>query len=154
MHIIVWQLVSRISLQWPPKNLYYTWRHIRLSYLYLAGLEDQPPATFKWLYIIFDERIEILTLKNLYFDLHEGIYWLYLYLAGLQDQPPAASKWPEIIFDVRIEILTLKKLYLDIHEDILEFDLHICTWPASRISLQWPLSGLMLFLMRELKSWP
>ena len=51
--------------------------------------------------------------------------------------PPAASKWPEIIFDLRIEILALKKLYLDVHEDILEFDLHNCTWLASRISLQW-----------------
>ena len=60
----------------------------------------------------------------------------YLYLAGLQDQPPAASKWPDIIFDMRIEILTLINLQLDIHEGILEYD--ICTWLASRISLQRP----------------
>ena len=30
-------------------------------------------------------------------------------------------------------------LYLDIHEGKLEFDLNICTWPASRICLQRPL---------------
>ena len=64
------------------------------SYLYLAGLQDQPPAASKWPEIIFDVRIEILTLRNLHLDIHEGIlgYDLYLYLAGLQDQPPAASR--------------------------------------------------------------
>ena len=53
--------------------------------------------------------------------------------------PGLASKWPDIIFDVRIEILTIKNIHLDIHEGILECDFHICTWPASRISLQRPL---------------
>jgi hypothetical protein len=56
---------------------------------------------------------------------------------------------PEIIFDVRIEILTLKYLYLDIHEDISEFDLHICTWPVSRISLQWRPRGQILFWIKN-----
>ena len=54
-----------------------------------------------------------------------------MYMAGLKDQPPAASKWPDITFYERIEILTLNNLFLDIHEGILEFDLHICTRPAS-----------------------
>ena len=44
------------------------------SYLYLAGLQDQPPAASKGPDIIFDERIEILTLKNIHLDIHEGIY--------------------------------------------------------------------------------
>ena len=70
---------------------------------------------------------------------------MYLYLAGLQDQPPTASSVPDIIVDVRIEILTLKNLQLDIHEGILEYDLCICTWLASRITLQRYPSGQILF---------
>ena len=92
--------------------------------------------------------------ENWYTWRHIKIWSSYLYLAGFQDQPPAASKWPDIIFGVRIEILTLRNLYLDMHEGILVFDLHICTWLASRISLQQPPSGQILFLMEELKSWP
>ena len=83
--------------------------------------------------------------ENWYTWRHIRIWSPYLYLAGFQDQPPAASKWPDIIFDVRIEILTLKNLQLDMHEGILEFDLHICTWLASRIILQRPPSGQLLF---------
>jgi hypothetical protein len=59
---------------------------------------------------------------------------------------------PEMIFDVKIEILDLKNLYLDIHKDKSEFDLHICTWPASRISLQRSPRGQIIFLNKELKS--
>ena len=70
----------------------------------------------------------------------------YLYLASLQYQPPAASRWPDIIFDMRIEILALTNLHLDIHEGISEFDLCIPTGSASRISLQEPPVGLILFL--------
>ena len=43
---------------------------------------------------------------------------------------------PDIIFDVRIEILTLTNLYLDMHKGIPKCDFPICTWLASRISLQ------------------
>ena len=57
------------------------------------------------------------------------------------------ARGSDINFDVRIEILTLTNLQLDIHEGILEFDLHICTWLAFRISLQRPPRGLILFLM-------
>ena len=74
---------------------------------------------------------------------------LYLYLADLQDEPPAASRWPDIIFDARIEILTLTNLLLDIHDGILGDDLYICTWPASRISLQRPPGGQILFFLCE-----
>ena len=40
-------------------------------------------------------------------------------------------------------MIELKNLCLDIHEGKLEFDLHIYTWPASKICLQRPLSGLI-----------
>ena len=62
-------------------------------FLYLASLQDQPPAAYRWSDIIFDMRIEILTLINLHLDIQQGILVipLFLYLAGLQDQPPAAS---------------------------------------------------------------
>ena len=77
---------------------------------------------------------------------HISVWPPYLYLAGLQDQPPVASKWLDINFDVRIEVLTLTNLHLDMHEGILlEFDLHICTWLASRISLQQPPRCLIFF---------
>ena len=53
--------------------------------------------------------------------------------AGLQDQPSAASS-QQILF----LILILTNLYLDIHEGLTKCDLKICTWLASRISLQRP----------------
>ena len=85
--------------EWPPN-------------LYLAGLQDQPPAASRWPNIIFDMRIEILALKNLHIDIHESILvWpLYLYLAGLQDQPPVASKCLDFIYIFRIKYLS-KKIY-------------------------------------------
>ena len=43
------------------------------SYLYLAGLQDQPQAASKEPEIIFDVRNEILTLRNLQLDINEGI---------------------------------------------------------------------------------
>jgi hypothetical protein len=86
--------------------------------------------------IIFDFRIEILTLTNLYLDIHEGIPKCYLpictWLASIGLQLPG------ITFDLRIEILTLTNLCLDIHEGIPKCYLPISTWLASRISLQWP----------------
>ena len=42
-------------------------------YLYLAGLQDQLPASSKRSDIIFDSKIEILILKNLYVDMYEGL---------------------------------------------------------------------------------
>mgnify|MGYP001305190230 FL=1 len=63
---------------------------------------------------------------------------LNLYLASLQYQPTVASRLPDIIFDMGIEILAPTNLHLDIHEGILEFDLYICIWSASRIDLQQP----------------
>ena len=62
--------------------------------------------------------------------------------------------YQDIIFDVRIEILALTNIHWDIHNGILECDLHICTWQASRMSLQEPPGGQILFLIWELKSWP
>ena len=104
--------------------------------------------------MIFDIRIEILALTNIHLDIHDGILGVTSISVpgGLQDQPPAASRWPDIIFDARIEILTLTNLLLDIHDSISGDDLYNCTWPASRISLQRPPSGQILFLMQELKS--
>ena len=105
----------------------YTWRHIRGCplYLYLAGLQDQPPAASRWPDIIFDARIEILTLINLLLDIHDGILGDDLYICtwpasriSLQ-LPPAASRGPDIIFYARIEILTITNLPLDIHDGIL-----------------------------------
>ena len=42
-------------------------------YLYLACLQDQPPAASKLPDIILDVRIEIFTLTNIHLDMHEGI---------------------------------------------------------------------------------
>ena len=67
---------------------------------------------------------------------HIGVWPPHLYLVSFQDQPPATSRWPDTISDIRIEIFALTNLHLDIHEGILEFDLYICIWSASRISLQ------------------
>ena len=92
---------------------------------------QEPPVASSWPDIIFEMRIEILTLTNLHLDIHEGILEFDLYIciwsasSSLQDQPPAASRWPITIFDMRIEILTLTNLHLDIHEGILEFDRYI-----------------------------
>ena len=41
--------------------------------MYLAGLQDQAPASSRWTDTIFDMKIEILTLKNLYLDIYEGL---------------------------------------------------------------------------------
>ena len=92
---------------------------------------DQPSAASMWPDIIFEMRIEMLTLTNLYFDMHEGMLRLlplYLYLASLQYQPPAASRRSDTIFDMRSEIPVPTNLHLDIPEGILEIDLYICTW--------------------------
>ena len=95
-----------------------------------------------------------LGLSNILLDIHNGILELTcIYLASLQDQPPAASRWPDIIFDARIEILTLPNLLLGIHDGISGDNLYICYWPASRISLQRPPGGQILFLMQDFKSW-
>ena len=83
--------------------------------------------------IIFDVRIEFLTLTNLYLDIHEGkpkcdlsiCTWLASRIS-LQ-RPPSARYF----FDVIIEILTLTNLYLDIHEGIPKCVLSVCTWLAS-----------------------
>ena len=72
LSICTWLLpVSRISLQWPP-----------------GGQNN-----------IFDVRIEILALTNIYLDIHEGILKFDLYICiwsasriNLQDQSPAASR--------------------------------------------------------------
>ena len=40
-------------------------------YLYLTGLQDQPPI--KWQDIIFDVQIETLALTNLHLEIHKGI---------------------------------------------------------------------------------
>ena len=45
---------------------------------------------------------------------------------------------PYIISNVRNNMLTLTKLYLNKHECIPKWNLSICTWLASRISLQVP----------------
>ena len=68
-----------LNINWNPdpnkRYLWYISRHIKgwHLYLYLAVLQDQPNAAFRWPDIIFDGRIEILTLTNLPLDLHEGI---------------------------------------------------------------------------------
>ena len=79
----------------------------------MADLQDQPPASSRRSDIIFDSKIEILTLKKL-----SRKSPLYLYLAGPKDQPPASSRWKDIIFYMKIAILTLKNFYLDIYECI------------------------------------
>ena len=94
--------------------------------MFLAGIQDQPPATFKYPDIIFDDRIKILALTNLHLEIHEGILEFNLLICTW-----LASMWSDIIFCLRIEILALTNLHLDIHEGILEFDLHICSWLAS-----------------------
>ena len=57
--------------------------------LYLVSLQYQPPAASRWPNIIFDMRIEILTITNLHLDIHSGILVLplYLYLFSLQQLP-------------------------------------------------------------------
>ena len=89
-------------------------------YLYLIGLQDQPPASSRRSDIIFDLKSEILILKNLYLDMYDGLsVWpLYLYLAGLQDQPQATSRRSAINFDTKIEILILKTLYVDMYDGL------------------------------------
>ena len=109
--------------------------------MYLASLQDQPPAASRWPDIIFDVRIEILTPKNLLLDMHEGILECDLSICTwLLPASRISLQWPpggqNNIFDVRIEILALTNIYLDIHEGILKFDLYICIWSASRINLQ------------------
>jgi hypothetical protein len=107
------------------------------AYLYLAGLQDQPPAASKWPDIIFDERNEILTITILHLDMHKGIiefdHQICTCLA-FQDQSPTASSVPDIyFFGVIIEILTQTNIHLDIQEGILVFDLNICNWLASSV---------------------
>ena len=87
----------------------HTWRHIRVwpSYLYLAGLQDQPPAASKWPDIILDKRIEILTQTNLHLDNYEGI--LEIDQLSVPGQPPgSASSGPSIM--VLISIISSKIL--------------------------------------------
>ena len=93
---------------------------MRPPYLYLANLQDWPQVPD----IIFDIRIEILALTNLYLNICEGIPECDLttctWLASR-----FSLNWPQlpdIIFDGRIEILTIKNLYLDKHKDIREVD--------------------------------
>ena len=57
-------------------------------------------------------------------------------ITGFQDQPSIASRRLEITFDVQNQILILTNLYLDKNEGMSEQILYICTWSASRISLQ------------------
>ena len=74
---VAWYVFS--CENWNPDHNKHTFRHtsrhIRVwpPYLYLAGHQDQPPVASKWPDIIFDVRNEILTLTNLYLDMHEGI---------------------------------------------------------------------------------
>ena len=106
----------------------------------------------RWPDIIFDARIEILTLTNLPLDIYKRILKGDLYIYTWQASRICLQRPPGgFFFDGRIEILTLSNLPLDIHEGILKGYLYICTWMAFTISLQRPLSGQILFLMEELK---
>ena len=118
---------------------------MRPPYLYLANLQDWPQEPD----IIFDIRIEILALTNLYLNICEGIpecdlttcTWLASRISLHWPQ------LPDIIFDVRIEILTLTNLHLDIYEGISKCVLPIFTMLASRISLQRPPGRFKLALI-------
>ena len=77
--------------------------HLNVTSLAVPGWP--PGSTFSSLNlpnIIFDIRIEILTLTNLYLDIHEGLTKCYLpsciHLAGLRDQPPAASRYQNLFW--------------------------------------------------------
>ena len=97
-----------------------------------------------------------LGLSNILLDIHNGI--LELTSTFIPGKPPgSASSGLQVAryyFYARIETLTLTNLLLDIHDGILGDDLYICTWLASRISLQRPPGGQISFLIQELKSWP
>ena len=87
-------------------------------------------GNFRWPDIIFDARIEILTLINLLLDIHDGILGDDLYIWTWP-----ASRWPNIIFYARIEILTITNLPLDIHDGILGVtSISVPGWPPGSAS--------------------
>ena len=54
-----------------------SYKCVTSRYLDLARLQDQPPVSSRRSDIIFDSKIEILTLRNPY---HEGMYECDLYI--------------------------------------------------------------------------
>ena len=121
--ICTW-LASRISLQRPPGTIYYFWHKKRnmkpnipiFSHTWRHNVCDLPICTWlasdkasRWPIIIFDPKIEILTLTNLYLDIYEDI--LFTTSKSVPGWPAgSASSNLEVqyfFFDTRIEILAI-----------------------------------------------
>ena len=124
------------------------WRYIRVwpPYLYLAGLRISLQRSLSIQILFWWENWNSFPNKPTFRHTWKHIRILNFISSNLQ-----VARY---YFDERIEIHSLSNLHLDIYEGMIEFDLYIYTWLASRISLQRPPSCQILFLMRELESWP
>ena len=105
-----------------------------------SGLQDQHTATSRYTILFLIQELKSWP-SNLYLDIHEGI--LCVTSRIILQRPPGTIYY---FWHKNWNPDPNKAIFRHTWRHIAH-DLQFCTWLASRISLQWPPSGLILFLI-------